>query len=73
MSTVPPSSRRNKLGDEPAHLCRLEDVTEARLRHVHEEKKKATKALKQEKEESIEQCQVAQQEKDDLQENFVRG
>jgi hypothetical protein len=33
-------------------------VTEAHLHHVQEEKEQAIKALKQAKEEAIEQCQV---------------
>jgi hypothetical protein len=46
-------------------------VTEAHLHRVHEEKEQAIEALKQAKEEAREQCQVAQQEKDDLQAKFA--
>jgi hypothetical protein len=38
VSTVPPSSEGEELGDEPAQLCRLVDSTEAHLHHVQEEK-----------------------------------
>jgi hypothetical protein len=71
VTTVPPSSEGIELGDELAQLCRLIDVIEARLHHVHEEKEQATEALKQVHEESLEQCQVAQQDKDDLQPKFA--
>jgi hypothetical protein len=46
-------------------------VIESRLRHVQEEKETAIEALKQEKEEDIEQRQVAKQENDDIQAKFV--
>jgi uncharacterized protein YsxB (DUF464 family) len=49
VSTVPPPSEGAELGDEPAHLHRLADSTEAHLRRVQEEKEKATEALKQAK------------------------
>jgi hypothetical protein len=38
VSTTPPSSEGIDLGDEPAQLCRIADVTEAHLHHVQEEK-----------------------------------
>jgi hypothetical protein len=38
VSTAPPSSEGIEVGDEPAQLCRLADVTEAHLHHVQEEK-----------------------------------
>jgi len=46
------------LGDEPSQLRRLSDVIEARLQKIQEEKDKATEALKQEKEEVLEQLRV---------------
>jgi hypothetical protein len=46
-------------------------VTKDHLHHVQEEKEQAIEALKQAKEESLEKHQVAKQEKDDLQANFV--
>jgi hypothetical protein len=58
------------LGDEPSQLCRIVDATEYHLRRVQEEKEQATVALRQAQEEVIEKCQVAQQEKEDLQINF---
>jgi hypothetical protein len=70
VSTAPPPSDETELGDEPAQLRRIADVTEARLCHVQEEKEQATVALKQAQEEVIEQCRVVQQEKDDLQIKF---
>jgi hypothetical protein len=48
------------LGDEPTQLRRLADVMEARLQKVQEEKEKATKYLKKEKEEVLEKLRVAQ-------------
>jgi hypothetical protein len=71
VSTAPPSSKGTYLGDEPAQLCRIEDVTKARLHHVQEEKVQAIEALKQAKEEAIEKCQVAQHERDDIQAKFA--
>jgi hypothetical protein len=56
---VPSSSQIAELGDEPAQLRRLADVTEARLQKIQEEKEKATEALKQEKEEVLEKLRVA--------------
>jgi hypothetical protein len=58
--TAPPSSKIAELGDEPTQLRRLADATEAQLHPVHEEKEKATKSLKKEKEEVLEQLRVAQ-------------
>jgi hypothetical protein len=58
------------LGDEPAQLRRIADVTEAHLRRAQEEKEQATVALKQAQEEMVEQRRVAQQEKDDLHTKF---
>jgi hypothetical protein len=57
--TAPSSSETAELGDEPAQLRRLADVTEARLQKVQEEKEKAIEALKQEKEEVLEKLRVA--------------
>jgi hypothetical protein len=48
------------LGDEPAQLRRIANVTEAHLHHMKEEKEQATVALKQAQEEIIEKSQVAQ-------------
>ena len=45
--TTHSSSKSAELGDEPTQIRRLADAIEARLRQVHEEKEKATKALKQ--------------------------
>jgi hypothetical protein len=70
VSTVPLPSEAPELVDELAQLHRIADVTKARLRRVQEEKDKATVALKKEQEEMVEQHQVAQQEKDDLQTKF---
>jgi chromosome segregation ATPase len=70
VSTVPPPSEEPELGDEPTQLRRIVDATEARLRRAQEEKEQATVALKQAQEEVVEQCRVAQQEKDDLQTKF---
>jgi VIT1/CCC1 family predicted Fe2+/Mn2+ transporter len=67
---LPPPSEETELGDEPTQLRRIADATEAHLRRVQEEKEQATVALKQAQEEVIEQCRVAQQEKDDLQTKF---
>jgi galactokinase len=61
-----------EVGDEPTQLCRLADLTEAHLRRVQEEIEQATEALKQAKEEAIEQRRVVQQEKYDLQEKFAK-
>jgi hypothetical protein len=44
-----------EVGDDPAQLRRIADETEAFLCHFQEEKEQAKEALKQEKEESIEQ------------------
>jgi hypothetical protein len=70
VSTAPPPSEEKELGEEPAQLRRIADATEAHFRCVQEEKEQATVALKQAQEEVIEQCRVAQQEKDDLQIKF---
>jgi hypothetical protein len=70
VSTVPLPSEEPELGDEPAQLRRLADATEARLRRAQEEKEQATVALKQAQEEMVEQCRVAQKEKEDLQAKF---
>jgi hypothetical protein len=59
------------LGDEPAQLRRIADVTEAHLHRVQEEKEQAIVALKKKQEEFIEQRRVMQQEKDDLQVKFA--
>jgi hypothetical protein len=48
------------LGDEPTQLRRLADATEAWLHRVQKEKKQATEALKQEKEEVLERMGVVQ-------------
>jgi phage-related tail protein len=58
------------LGDEPTQLHIIVDATKAHLHHAQEEKENTTVALKQEQEEIIEQCRVAQQEKDDLHTKF---
>jgi hypothetical protein len=54
VSTVPLSSKGTELGDEPAQLRQIVDATKSHLRRVQEEKEQATKALKQEQEETIE-------------------
>jgi hypothetical protein len=54
VSTAPPPSEEPELGDEPAQLCRLADVTEAHLHRAQAEKYQATVALKQAQEEVIE-------------------
>jgi hypothetical protein len=41
------------LGDEPAQLRRIVDATEAQFQRAQEEKEKATKALKKEKDEVL--------------------
>jgi hypothetical protein len=56
--TVPIASQIIELGDEPTQLRRLADVTEARLHKVEEEKDKDTEALKQDKDEALEQLQL---------------
>jgi hypothetical protein len=66
VSTTPLSVGDIEVGDKPAHLCILTDSAEARLCHVQDKKEQATEALRQEKEEAIEKCWVAQQKKDDL-------
>jgi hypothetical protein len=60
VSTVPPPSEEPELGDEPAQICRLVDVTEALLRRAQEEKKQATMSLKKTKEVVIEKRRIAQ-------------
>jgi hypothetical protein len=55
-----------EVGYHPTQLRRIAYAMEARLHCVQEEKEHATEALKQVKEESIEQRWVVQQEKDDL-------
>jgi hypothetical protein len=54
VSTTPPPSNETELGYEPTQLCRIAYVTEAHLRHMQEEKEKATVALKKAQEEVIE-------------------
>jgi hypothetical protein len=56
--TTPSSPQNTKLGDEPTQLRRLVDVTEDQIQKIHEEKEKATEALKKEKDESLEQLRV---------------
>jgi DNA anti-recombination protein RmuC len=70
VSTGPPPSEETELGGEPTQLRKIIDATKAHLRHMWEEKEQATVALEKEQDEIIEQCRVAQQEKDDLQINF---
>jgi hypothetical protein len=70
LSTMSSSSGGIEVGDEPAQLHRLAYATEAHLRRVQEEKEKATEALKQAKEETLEQRRVSQQEKDDIRVKF---
>jgi hypothetical protein len=60
VSTAPPPSEEPELGDEPAQLHRLDDVTEAHLHRAQAEKDQATTALKQAQEEFIEQRRIAQ-------------
>jgi hypothetical protein len=45
VSTVPPPSEEPELGDEPAQLHRLADVTEACLHRAQVQKDQATMAL----------------------------
>jgi len=71
MSIVPLSVGDAEVGVEPAQLCILADSTKDHLRRVQEEKEQPIEALKQEKEEALEQRRIAQQEKDDLQAKFV--
>jgi hypothetical protein len=71
MSTAPPSSEGEYLGDDPAQLHRLAYSIESRLHHAQESKEHATEALKQEKQEDIKQCWVVQEEKYDLQTKFA--
>jgi hypothetical protein len=59
MSTVPPSSKEQELGDEPSQLRRLADATKVHLHRAQEEKEKATVALKQAEEAMIEQRRIA--------------
>jgi hypothetical protein len=56
VSIVSSSSEGAKLGDEPTQLRRIVDATVARLHQVQEEKEQAIEALKEAKEESLEQC-----------------
>jgi hypothetical protein len=53
--TVPSSLKIVELGDETTILRRLADAIETWLQQVQEEKEQATKSLKQEKEEVMEQ------------------
>jgi hypothetical protein len=46
VSTMPPPSEEPELGDEPAQVHRIVDVTKASLRLAQEEKEHATVALK---------------------------
>jgi hypothetical protein len=71
VSTMPPSSEGTELGEEPSQLRQIVDVTKSHVRRVHEEKELATESFKKEKEEEREQCQVAQQEKYDIQARFA--
>jgi len=59
-STAPPTSEEPELGDEPAELRRLDDVTEAHLHLAQAEKDQERTTMKQEKEEFIEQRRIAQ-------------
>jgi hypothetical protein len=59
VSTVPLPSEEPELGDEPAQLCRLADVTESHLHRAQEETKQATEALNQVQKVVIEQHRVA--------------
>jgi hypothetical protein len=70
LSTTAPPSKELELGDEPAQLHRLGDVTEAHLHQAQDKKDQATASLKQAQEEMAEQCQVSQKEKDGLQTKF---
>jgi hypothetical protein len=58
VSTTSLSSGGIEVGDEPTQLSRIAKLTEAHLHRVHEEKEQATKTLKWEKEESLEQRRV---------------
>jgi VIT1/CCC1 family predicted Fe2+/Mn2+ transporter len=58
------------VGDESVQLRKIADTIVVCLRHTQEEKAQATQALKKAREEIIEQCQAAQQEKNALQEKF---
>jgi hypothetical protein len=60
------SARTVEVGDDPAQLRWIVDAMKAHLFRVQEEREQATKALKKEKNESIEQHRVVQQEKYDL-------
>jgi hypothetical protein len=60
VSIVPPPPEEPELGDKPAQLRRLADVTKALLHRMQEEKEQALVALKQAQEEIIEQRRVAQ-------------
>jgi hypothetical protein len=71
MSIASLSAGDIEVGNEPSQLHRLADSTEDHLRRVHEEKEQDTKELNQEKEEALEKCWIAQQEKDDLQAKFA--
>jgi hypothetical protein len=46
VSTTSLSSRSIKLGDDPAQIYRLANVTEALIRRVQEKNEQATEALK---------------------------
>jgi hypothetical protein len=61
--TVPSSAESVELGDEPTQLRRLVDATEARLHRAQEEKEQATEALKQEKEEVLENFELQRRRK----------
>jgi hypothetical protein len=50
VSTEPPPLEEPKLGDEPAQLHRLANVTKAHLCRAKSEKDQATKALKKSQE-----------------------
>jgi hypothetical protein len=58
ISTMPSSLETVELGEEPAQLQILADVTEAWIQKVKEEKEKATESMKKEKDEVLEQLRV---------------
>jgi hypothetical protein len=60
MPIAPSSSQIAELGDEPTQLRILMDETESWFQRVQEEKEKARKALKREKDEVLVQLRAAQ-------------
>jgi hypothetical protein len=54
VSIAPPPSEEPELGDEPAQLCKIVDVTDVHLRRAQEEKEQATVALKKAQQEVVE-------------------